>query len=223
MQSRNLSKMKLIVVCSFVALVALNSCTEKTNVNLVNGTLFQDCENRLAGLEIALKTNAGGSFNNQLILGSAISDANGSFNFTYELEEDDQGTGDLILIKSTGFESLIEGITLNENFSATLYRNKVSTIALNLSGNRVYTANDSLFYGIEGNTEEYFKVQPTVGVLDTLQSNALTINNNDLPVQLYYGLGRADFEKAKMDTSFNNIDIILKGCGNISTATIEIN
>ena len=139
------------------------------------------------------------------------------------MEEEDKGNGDLILVRSTGFETLIEGITLNENFDGTLYRNKVSQVAVELSGSKTYTANDSLFYGIDGNTEEYFKVQPSLGTLDTLQSNALINNLNEISVQFFYGIGRVDFEKAKADTSFNNITISLKGCGNIGMADIEIN
>ncbi|MBL4708715.1 MAG: hypothetical protein JKY48_09790 [Flavobacteriales bacterium] len=215
--------MKSVFIYSCIMLFALSSCTEKTKVNLVSGTLFQDCESRLGSFEIALKANEGGSFNNQLILGSAIADVNGAFNFTYELEEDDDGTGDLILVKSTGFETLIEGIALNENFNATLYRNNISTIALSLSGTKVYTINDTLYYGVAGNTEDYLKIQPIIGVLDTLQSNAVTGNQSEKSVQLYYGVGKVDFEKAKTDTSFNNLKLNLIGCENIGLADIEIN
>ena len=64
-----------------------------------------NCSTPVSFSEIALKANVGNNFGDPIILGSAISGENGYFELTYELEKEDKGNGDLILITAQGFET----------------------------------------------------------------------------------------------------------------------
>ena len=220
--------MKVRLIAVLVTVTLLFSCAEKTQVNLVSGTLFLTCTDRLANFEIALKANQGRDFNSPIILGSATTDNQGSFNFTYELEEEDEGTGDIILVKSTGFETLISGVELNESLQLVLYRNDISAVLINLDGSKVYAPTDTLFYGNLETGEESFKVQPMNGALDTFYIRVPNQNQNSDNTIIYYGVGSSDFAISKeaanlSDSSYQNITVNLKGCDEQSVNTLVIN
>lgn len=205
----------------------ITSCKESTRVNLVSGKVYQDCNTPLPNTEIALKSNVGGSFNASIILGSGITAADGTLNFTYELDEDDLGTGSLILVKSTGFETLIDDIDLNKDVNVELFRNDISQLIIELSGTRVYNSNDTLFYGVTNDALTYQKVQPVNGIIDTIQVLSSSPNTNDVSETVYYGVGTDSFIRAKAsasiaDSTFNNASILLNGCGSVTTANLVI-
>lgn len=210
--------MKNISVITFGVLLLFASCKENTQVNLISGKIFQDCNTPLAGAEIALKTNIEGSFSSPIIIGSDVTESDGTINLSYELEEDDSGTGSLLLVNAVGFETLIDNVTLNQNVSVILYRNDLSEVQVQLSGSRIYSANDTLFYGLSNSSEDFQKVAPSIGSLDTFQIQSTDLNKDDVAAVFYYGVGSDDFIKAKSnatdsDSTYQNIDILLNGCG----------
>ncbi len=212
-----------------ILLLSIFSCREGTQVNVINGTLFQDCSTRIPNAEIALKANIGANFGEPIILGTSITNDQGAFNLTYNLDEDDEGTADLLLINSVGFETLISSIKLNINQDLVLFRVNESNLLVNLDGTKVYGVLDTLFYGISYTSLESFKVQPSVGLIDTL--NFLVPNytaGSNLETTFYYGIGNADFELSKeaveiSDSSYQNIPLIIYGCSAIDSVTMVIN
>jgi hypothetical protein len=208
-------------------LLLATSCKENTRVNLVSGFVFQDCASPLPNVEIALKSNVEGSFSSQIILGSGITAADGSLRFTYELDEEDLGSGSLLLVKSTGFETLIDDIELNQDVSLNLFRNDFTSLVIELSGSKVFASNDTLYYGVAGNEFEYFKVQPSNGAIDTIQVLNSTPNKNNVSEVIYYGVGSSDFNKSReavsiTDSTFNNQNVVLNGCGTVTNGNLVI-
>jgi|TARA_B110000503_G_C7168073_1_gene422868 hypothetical protein len=217
---------KFSAICIAVFLFT-TSCKESTRVNLVSGTVYQDCNEPLPNTEIALKSNVGESFNAPIILGSGVTAADGTLSFTYELDEEDIGTGSLLLVKSTGFETLIDNVTLNKDFNLELFRNDISQLIVELSGTRVYGSNDTLFYGITSDAVTYQKIQPSNGAIDTIQIPSSSPNTNDVSETIYYGVGTDSFIRAKAsasisDSTFNKLSILLNGCGSVTTANLLI-
>ena len=205
----------------------MTSCKENTKVNLVSGKVHQDCISPLPNAEIALKSNIGGSFNASIILGSGITAADGSLSFTYELDEEDLGTGSLLLVKSTGFEVLIDHVDLNQDVVLDLYRNDISKLIVQLSGSKVYGADDTLFYGLTSNEDLFLKVQPANGVVDTIAVISSAPNSNDVTESFYFGIGTDEFIRAKAsasigDSTFNKQDAILNGCGTETVLNLVI-
>tara|TARA_B110000046_G_scaffold32429_1_gene34739 strand:- start:4345 stop:5007 length:663 start_codon:yes stop_codon:yes gene_type:complete len=206
----------------------VSSCKESTRVNLVSGKVFQDCTLPLPNTEIALKSNIGGSFSAPIILGSGITAADGTLNFTYELDEDDLGTGSILVVKPAGFETLIDNVDLNQDVNLELYRNDISQLIVELSGTRAYSASDTLFYGITNDTVIYQKVSPSNGVVDTIQVPNLIPNSVNVSEIIYYGVGSDSFSRAKasasiVDSTYNKWAVLLNGCGSKTTAPILIN
>jgi len=212
--------MKISLFISIAAIIFGTSCKEKTRVNLISGKVYQDCSTPLANTEIALKSNTDGvtSFSSPIILGSGITAADGTLSFTYELEEEDIGTGSLLLIQPAGFETLISSISLNTDVNINLYRNDISKVEIQLSGSRVFGANDTLFYSITNNDETYEMVQPKAGTLDTIEVQSSMPNLNNAEEIFYYGIGTTNFIRAKdiarnSDSTFNKITVNINGCG----------
>ena len=200
---------------AFLMAFALFSCKEDTRINKIQGRLFQECDQAISGGEVALKTNETGSFSNSLILGSAITDGNGNFSFTYELEEGDIGTGDLIYVNRVGFETLRSGVTLNQDLNIELHRNNNIELYVELGGSRVFSSNDTLFYGVE--SMESFTIQPSSGFIDTLAINILNREGGSTSSEFYYGVGSSDFLKSKeaasiQDSVFQNISLSIMTC-----------
>jgi len=210
-------------------LVLLFACREETRVNMISGTLYQDCGSRLANAELALKANIGVDFGDPIILGTAVTNGSGQFSFAYELEEDDEGTGDLLLIKTKSFETIISAIKLNIDQKLVLYRNNQSSIQVNLAGNLVFSATDTLFYGINKEGSETYKVQPANGVLDTLVVQVPNLKPSDTTKSVfYYGVGSEDFKLAKeaisiKDSSYQNIRLLLEGCSAAESVEMVLN
>ena len=221
MRKKNFNWLFLVIV--------LFACREETRVNMVSGTLFQDCESRLANAEVALKANIGVDFGEPIILGTAVTNGSGEFNFTYELEEDDKGSADLLLIKTKSFETLIQDVKLNIDQRLVLFRNNKSSVVVNLLGSKVFVPADTLFYGVSRNNLETFKVQPNNGTLDTLMLSVPNLPTGDTTAAtFYYGVGTSDFQKAKKalsinDSSYQHIPLLLKGCNESNVAEMTLN
>lgn len=212
-----------------VLLLVFFSCREETRVNMVSGTLFQDCETRLANTEVALKANIGVDFGDPIILGTATTNSAGQFNFTYELEEDDEGSADLLLIKTKSFETLLSNMKLNIDQRLVIFRENKATVVISLSGSKAFTSTDTLYYGLSRNELEAFKVEPVNGVLDTFILSVPNLEaGNATEAILYYGVGTSDFQKAKealsaSDSSSQHVSLMLKGCNQPNEAEIVLN
>lgn len=191
--------MKRVFLSSFVLLFII-ACTEKTQVNVIQGQLFESCNTAIGGVEIALKANEGSGFNNPIILGSDVTNADGTFSFTYELEEDESGSGSILMIKKRGFKTLISSIELNESLNLNLYNRDTVNLSIELQGSRIYTANDTLFYAYNGLPTTYFVSPPQNGILANLVLGLAPIVNSVIEPQVYYGIGKVNFNQAKQLT-----------------------
>ena len=210
----------------FVIGSIISSCSDKTQINLVSGKLFEECEVVLASQEIAIKANVGG-FSGPVILGSGISKPDGTYNFTYELDEENSGTGEFILVTTQGFTTIVQGVPLNEDISFDHYKKDTIQITVVLEGSRIYTASDTLFFGYNGTGEEYSVVEPVNGDLISIQSSLSGEFGNTAPLRVYYGVGEVEFTEAKNqtanETAVRNIDLSITPCNLMDTARIEIN
>lgn len=220
--------MKIFIGAIVIASLALVSCKENTQVNLVSGKVFENCAQPLASTEIALKSNVGGSFSAPIILGSGITAPDGTLNFTYELEEEDLGTGSLLLIKSSGFEVLLDNVELNQDVDLTLYRNDLSTVKVQLAGTRTFSLTDTLYYSTARIMDVYQKVQPVNGIIDSLTISSSNPNADNQQEVLYYGVGLLDFRLAEVganidDSTYNKLQIVLNGCGTETVVNLIIN
>jgi len=221
--------MRNFYAITIAVFLLLTSCKENTRVNLVTGIVYQDCTSPLANVEIALKSKVGGSFNGPIILGSGITTADGTLRFTYELDEEDLGTGSLLFVKPTGFEVLIDNVDLNQDLiSLDLFRNDLSQLIIQLSGSKLFGINDTLYYGLTHNEGSFFNVQPTSGVLDTIAAVSSAPNTNEVTEYFYYGIGSNDFMRAKAsasisDSTFNKQAALLNGCGSETLVNLVIN
>lgn len=213
----------------FFCAVTLFACKEDSRVNRIEGIIYQDCDQKLGDVEIALKANVGNSFSEALILGSAIVDGNGYFNFTYELPEDDEGNGSIILLKSKGFETVLPSLKLNEDFMLTLYKENTASVVVQLDGTKNYTNTDTLFYGVRSFGIEQFIVQPANGILDTILASVTNVTGTENNSTFYYGLGLTEFNESKRrlslpsDSALNHIQLLLNGCAVRDTAALVIN
>jgi hypothetical protein len=168
-----------------------------------------------------------GSFNEPIILASAITDQNGYFQFSYELDEIESGSADLIRPNNQGFVTLIENIELKKDKNLTLYAQNQSTMILSLTGNRAWSAQDTLYYHISYNNQDFFKVQPSIGPLDTFYISVPNLENTGAFTWLNYGIGRQDFMRSKIastiqDSTYQNIGLLLEGCSALEQVEIAI-
>ncbi len=204
------------------------SCQEETRVNSFSGRLYANCITTSSSSEIALKTNIGSSFSEQILLGGAVTDANGSFNFTYELEERDKGTGDIILINEKGFQTILTDIPVNRDNNLNLYINNTATIYLDLSGGKIWQATDTLYYGIDDTENIYSLMQPSNGRIDTLFKDVIQKYEGSTEATFFYGVGRSNLNQAidslsNPKSSFQNLPIDLEGCDNFEQIDLVIN
>lgn len=194
----------------------LIGCKEETRVNKVQGFLRSDCSTPIRNTEVALKINPGESFSETIIMATDISDQNGAFRFTYELEELKSGKADLIIVGESSYQNIIENLPLNRDLDLLGYLQNQSDVIFTLSGPKVYQTTDTLFYGMEGG-EEYSWVQPTTGASDTVYSRIGIEYEATQWRAFYYGVGSAEFELSKealsiQDSSYNHVYFEIKGC-----------
>ena len=215
----------------FLSLISIFiSCEEDTQVNRVRGTLLNDCTNPLGSVEIALKANVGASFSDPLILASTFTGTDGVFDFTYELEEEDQGTADLILIREKGFETLLEGLSLNMDHQLILRLNNLSQVIINIFVDRTLTPTDTLFYAFENEDEIFTEIMPTNAlVLDSVFTKVANLDGTAAVfTRIYYGLGTSELQLSKealsiQDSIFQHAFVNLSGCGDRDTTFFLIN
>lgn len=210
--------MKKTLLSLFIGLV-LFSCSDRTQINLVSGKIFERCEVPIANQEIALKASTG----DPIIIGSAISGKDGTYIFTYELEEDRSGTGEFILIDTQGFVTVVRGVELNEDVVYDHYNEDDITVNVILEGNRNYSTTDTLFFGYTGSGKELSVVQPSNGELANISSTLANEFGNKGSRRIYYGIGKVNFDIAKKDAAERNIDLNITPCSLTDTARIIIN
>lgn len=211
-----------------LALSLFTACEKDSIISEISGTFYSDCEQPYDNAEIGLKSSGLSGNSEPLILGSAITNKDGSFSFTYELEDNEGGNADLILFNKVGYETIIKNIPLKRNLDLQLYLNNEATIVLNLLANQPLLPNDTLFYGITKLNVDTFKLQPQTGVLDTIVKEVPNTFDGGMSATIYYGVGTADFLKSKeavelQDSVFQNISLNLEGCLKVEQDTLQIN
>lgn len=215
------------IVCG-LATLAFYACDKEATIHTIQGNLKRDCTQPLTNAEVALKT-AGGSISTEpLILGSAITSTNGNFQFTYELEENEDGSAELILINKSGYQSLIAELKLGTNLQLKLFEQNTSNTVLTLSGSRQFGSTDTLYYAVDQTADYYSAVQPANGTIDTLNYQIPNSLSNQSEVVFYYGIGLTDFLKAEealsiTDSVYQHLTFQSKGCFGTDEVNLEIN
>jgi hypothetical protein len=208
--------------------ITLIACTEKTQVNTVRGTLFNNCNSRLPYNEVVLKANIGESFGDPIILASGISNQDGGFDLSYELEEEDKGTAAVLLLSDNGYMTLLEEMKLNQDQELVLYKNlEQLSIVVQLAGTKVWNSGDTLFLGAHPAGPESFVVQPTNGVIDTLIYPTYNTRSGTNTITLYYGVGSADFRKSEeelfiADSTYQHIEFTSAVCAGDNVVSVII-
>ncbi|MEQ8908458.1 MAG: hypothetical protein RIC95_04670 [Vicingaceae bacterium] len=216
------------IVLLLATLTTLLACQEETVVSNISGQVFDNCQTVASNAEIAFKVNPTGSFSEPLILASAVTNSSGHFHFTYELDETETGTADLIRVTNTGFVNLIENIPLQEDKNYRLYSENVSTVVVSFVGTRVFGPQDTLFYQASINGQIGFRVQPSQGTLDTFNILVPNLEETGAFTWLNYGVGSQDFNRALeasnlQDSLYQNIGLLLEGCSMEEQVGITIN
>lgn len=211
-----------------IVFLALVACDKETSLHTIQGNLKSNCSQPLANAEVALKTADGSLGAEPLILGSAITQSNGNFQFTYELEENESGNAELIRLQESGYTTLISDIDLGTNLQLKLFETNTATSHINLSGSRQFGTTDTLFYSVDQLDQEYSQIQPVNGVIDTLQFEIPNTLSNQTEVIFYYGIGMADFRRAEeastiSDSTYQNISFQARGCFGKDEVNLEIN
>ncbi len=205
-------------------------CEDETVISEVSGQVYSDCSKAPAqGVEIAFKVNPSSrSFSEPIILASSVTDQNGYFQFSYELEESDKGNADLIQIGSDGVNALVEDLDLQEDHELTLYAQNFSTLVLTQTGNRVLGPQDTLFVQLSYNGKEYYNVQAAKGIFDTLYLEVPNPKTNGTNTWINYGVGRQDLlrsiEASNIeDSAYQNVFKRLEGCTEQEEASLWVN
>lgn len=221
--------MKRLLPLLFV-MSSLLGCKNDTVISKISGTLYLNCNNPAVNLEVGLKTIGVNGNSESLILGSAITNTNGEFNFTYEVDDKDAGEVELILFQNQGYSTIIKNLPLKRDLGLeNLYMASSSSLILTLGGEYQFTANDTLFYGISNPSTISYQLMPENGTLDTLLFNFdAIINGNTLPLIVCYGIGQSDYNKSLeaaniTDSSYQNIELKLLPCTTIEVDSIIIN
>ena len=215
-------------ICYCILFCFLSACQEDTTVNTVSGQLFMNCEQLLPDSELAMKTNPGGTFQDPFIIGSGRTNGQGLFEFSYSLNSNDRGSGDLILISAGGFQTLISELELNRDYNLLLFKENIALLELNFSFSQPLTVNDTLFYGLEQGNIERFLIQTQDNVTDSIEVKIPNTPEGMISSRLYYGVGQEEFERSKealgiSDSTFQHLELTLYGCSQSSQLLVPIN
>jgi hypothetical protein len=221
--------LKKLLLISLISGLLL-ACTDETVISQVSGQLYTDCNQAAAqGVEIAFKVNPSSrSFSEPIILASTVTDQNGYFQFSYELEESEMGNADLIQVQADGVQTLIQELELQKDHQLNLYANNISTLVLTQTGNRTLGPQDTLFVQLSYNGQEYFYVQAAKGVFDTLYLAVPNPKTNGTNTWINYGVGRQDLLKSIeasniQDSAYKNVFKRLEGCSEQEEASLWVN
>lgn len=219
-------EMERKLIIGFLISLFVVACKEETRVNEVVGTVYSECGVPLGGAEIALKANSGGSFNESIILATDITESNGYFRFTYELEEDKSGTGDLILVENPGYTTLLTNIALNKDQELYPYKNELSPVVFTYTGQSNLQNTDTLFYSLQYGGND-FVIGPTIGFKDTLYSKLPNTIDAKRWVAFSYGVGQVEYRKSIQalgikDSSYNQVYVQVEGCGDLDQFNLWI-
>lgn len=205
-------------VLSLIAILfALISCEDETVVSEISGTIYSNCSLQPRSFsEVALKINAGQSFSEPLIIGADQADANGVFVFTYELNESEKGTADLILVQPSGFINLATNLSLQKDYNMALVENNTATLIVNLSGTRTFSQTDTLYLALSSNLIRSEVIGPQNGAIDTLYAEVLNPITTKSAVKLIYGIGASDYQRSldslNAGKTYNHLSFELTGC-----------
>lgn len=218
--------MRIIIV--LIVAIALISCKDETVVSEISGVVYQNCEKvPFAFAEVALVVNKGQSFSEPIIIGGDVSDANGLFKFNYELEENEKGTANLILVNPQGYENLASNLELSKDYNLSLVEENIASLIVNLSGNRNFGANDTLYMALSTGLAETYIINPNNGYIDTIKAFAENTVNTQSTVKFMFGYGLKDFERSKAafaaDTFWRHRNVNLTGCNQFDILDLVLN
>lgn len=207
--------MRIIIV--LIVAIALISCKDETVVSEISGTIYSDCNLQANSYsEVALKVNPGNSFSEPIIIGGDEADGNGYFKFNYELNENEEGTADLILVGPSGYINLATNLKLQSDYSLYLFAKNEATVVVNLLGNRVFSNSDTLFLSLSSNLVKSQVIAPQNGFIDTLTSLSLNPIETSTSTVLLYGIGSSDYQRSLDSLNsgkfYNHINLELSGC-----------
>lgn len=210
-----------------IIVFALLACSEETQINHVRGVIFRDCNSALVNEQILLKANIAQSITSPDILAGATTDANGNFDFTYELNKNKNGLGNIQLVSQNGFLTLFENLSLNKDQNLTLYLENTATINVELAGQRNFNTTDTLLYSTNYSQKNYSTIQAINGSLQNVNASLPNTNGSYVDAIFFYGIGLADFNKAKeastiKDSVYQNISIALGGCFRTDSLVLTI-
>lgn len=193
------------------------SCSKETRLNHVQGIVFKNCSEPLVQKQILLKANIGQSITSPDILAGATTDTRGRFDFTYELKENKSGLGNIQMVDQDGFTTLFGNLTLNKDQNLVLFLENEANLTIELGGNKVFGAQDTLYYSSNYSSLDYFSIQPKNGFLANLNASVPNTNGESVNAVFYYGIGLVDFKLAGeasmlQDSSYQNINVALGGC-----------
>ena len=216
---------------SILALICiLVSCKEDTVVSQISGVVYYNCSNTpYPHAEVALKTQlSDNGFNVEYIIGGAMANQSGQYNFTYELDAELSGKVQLILLKDPGFTTAFSDLEINKDYTLNLFVENTSTIIVNRTGTKVFAATDSLYVASDIDQNPSITVQPLTGYIDTIYANIPNQYNSSENATFIYGIGYADFLLAKealgiADSAYNHQAMILDGCLKPTIVDLVIN
>ncbi len=194
------------------------ACKNDTVVSEITGKVYYDCGRSPYGFaEVALKTEPSGSFGDPIILGGAVANAGGQFSFNYELDDEESGNASLILVQESGFRTLLTEIKLKEDLYEEFVLSSSASATINLSGTRVFTATDTLYFSSNLSAKKSFVVQPSSGIIGNFNFDINQTSQTNIDLRFIYGIGLSDFNLAKTglgndNPSHNKIIVSLNRC-----------
>lgn len=204
----------------FILCTCLLSCNEEIKTNIILGQVIENCEGKkISNTKLILLQS-----DNQKIIGTAKSGAEGNFSISYEMEEDKKGSAELKFFNGESFEKILSSIPLNESLDLTIVKNNNSKLIVQIETNNTFDQ-DTLYYSISGINKKYKIIAPANSSSDTVQFQIPTNVENSLSKKFYWGLGETEYQKAKKSvdsrTPYHQISFVAKSCGS-KTLTIEL-
>ena len=179
-----------------------------------------------AGRELELFFTAPSTSKHGGTVDIAKTDSSGKFILSYEYVKGIWGVrGTTIFLYDANFpQKLLEGVPINENLEFDIVVYEKATLEINLTTNTPYTENDTLYYSVQYQGDNYPKMITgpfTDHVIDTVKLDVHLYGGTSynfryfggMKGKIYWGLGLNDN---------NEIEFTLTGCGVVDEVTINL-
>lgn len=201
-------KISFLIIC-----ISFFACGEEMQTNIIEGKLLNDCSNQAVGnVEVLLLDQS----RQGKAIASDITASDGSFLLSYEMDEDKSGTAKISYFNGSFYETLMDGIPLNESYQLNPYINNSASIPL-LVETTLTLNSDTLYYSLQSSNQLMRMQNPKDGTRDTLIQAIPNKLLGEVDDVLYWGLGTADFNKAEealeiKDSTYHHISVKLASC-----------